>query len=186
MANILIVDDDKDILRMLEFALKRAGHEAITTVSGADGLEIIKSTPPHLIIADVMMPGMTGYEFTRQVRQLPDFAELPIVIYSARFQSIDKKTALDAGATEYMPKSTTPSELIKRIDELLIGRTQVGRRCQGIEYSYLEDCRYVGECIPPCADCRKFRYSFSIVAAWKVLHGPLKLLTSEVLQRRRC
>jgi pilus assembly protein CpaE len=121
MANILIVDDDKDILRMLEFALKRAGHTPLTTTSGAEGLEIIKNTPPQLIIADVMMPEMTGYEFTRQVRLLPEFTQLPIVIYSARFQSIDRKTALDAGATEYMPKSATPSELIKRIDDLLGG-----------------------------------------------------------------
>jgi pilus assembly protein CpaE len=119
MAKILIVDDDRDILRMLEFALKRAGHEPMLASNGIQGLEIIQNSQPHLVIADVMMPEMTGYDFTRQVRNFSDQADLPILIYSARFQTIDKKTAQEAGATDYVPKSIAPAELIKKINNLL-------------------------------------------------------------------
>jgi pilus assembly protein CpaE len=119
MANILIVDDDHDILKMMEFALKRAGHNPIITTSGEAGLKQIKEASPDLIIVDIMMPEMTGYEFTRQVRDLPGQTNLPILIYSARFQPIDRQTALDAGASAYMPKNVAPPEIIEKVNELL-------------------------------------------------------------------
>ena len=119
MAQILIIDDDRDILRMMEFTLNRAGHQSITTTSGNQGLEIVQSNPPDLVIADIMMPEMTGYDFTRRVRALPGLAELPILIYSARFQPIDRQTALEAGATAYMPKNVSPPEIIGKVNELL-------------------------------------------------------------------
>lgn len=128
MATILILDDDRDILRMMEFTLKRAGHQPIVVTSGYEGLEIIKRDPPQLIIADIMMPEMTGYDFTRQVRNLQ--AELPILIYSARAQSVDRQAALDAGATDYIPKNVSPAEIIEKINGLLgeDGRMQASQQ----------------------------------------------------------
>lgn len=119
MAKILIVDDDKDILRLLEFAFKRAGHQSIIVSSGSAGLEAIKTNRPDLIIADIMMPEMTGFDFTRQVRSEAANTNLPILIYSARFQPIDRQTALAAGATEYLPKSTALPELIQKVNDLV-------------------------------------------------------------------
>ena len=119
MATILILDDDRDILRMMEFTLNRAGHKPIVVSNGHEGLEIIKREKPQLVIADIMMPEMTGYDFTRQVRNLASQSELPILIYSARAQSVDRQAALDAGATDYMPKSISPAEIIEKINELL-------------------------------------------------------------------
>jgi len=119
MANLLIIDDDSDILRLLEFTLKRAGHQVTTCADGLKGLAQAEIQKPDLIICDVMMPKMTGYEFCRQIRARPELSQTPIVVYSARFQPIDKKTALEAGATEYLPKSISPDDLISRITTLL-------------------------------------------------------------------
>ncbi|OQY34981.1 MAG: hypothetical protein B6243_05095 [Anaerolineaceae bacterium 4572_5.2] len=119
MAHILIVDDDRDILRLMEFSLKRAGYEVTVASNGPQGLEIVSTITPDLIIADIMMPEMTGYEFTRRLREMPGMESLPLIIYSARFQPIDKQTALDAGATEYMPKTLTPTEIVSQVKKLL-------------------------------------------------------------------
>jgi pilus assembly protein CpaE len=119
MAKILVIDDDKSILRLLEFTLKRAGHTIVTSTDGVQGLVQAETQKPDLIVADVMMPNMTGYEFCKQARSKPQLKETPIIIFSARFQPIDKKTALEAGATDYLPKTTSPDDLVKRINELV-------------------------------------------------------------------
>ena len=119
MAKILVIDDDQDILRLLEFALKRAGHTVIISTDGVQGLAQVKEQQPDLVVADVMMPKMTGYEFCRQIRAKAELTEMPIIMFSARFQPIDKQTALNAGATDYLSKSTSPDVLIKRINDLL-------------------------------------------------------------------
>ncbi len=119
MAIILIVDDDKDILRLLEFTFKRAGHQVIACLDGPQALVEVEAQKPDLIVADVMMPKMTGYEFCKRVRAKADSKETPIIIFSARFQPIDKQTALDAGATDYLPKSSSPEVLVKSITEYL-------------------------------------------------------------------
>lgn len=119
MAKILVVDDDKDIQRLLEFTLKRVGHTVITASNGQVGLAETKAQTPDLIVCDIMMPKMTGYDFCKEVRADPQVEHIPIIMFSARFQPVDKQTALDAGATDYLPKSTAPDELVKRITELL-------------------------------------------------------------------
>jgi pilus assembly protein CpaE len=119
MAKILLIDDDKDILRLLEYALRRASHTVLTSVDGTQGLAMVEAERPDLIVADVMMPRMTGYDFCRQVRARPNLADIPIVIFSARFQPIDRETAMEAGATDYLPKTASPDALIKRVTELL-------------------------------------------------------------------
>lgn len=119
MAKILVVDDDKDILRLMQFTLEKSGHTVLLATNGPQGLDLLKSSPPDLIIADIMMPEMTGYEFTRQVRETPGAKKLPLLIYSARFQPIDKQTAIEAGATDYLPKNISPGEIISRINSLL-------------------------------------------------------------------
>ena len=119
MAHILIIDDDKDILRLLEFAFKRSGHLVSTSSNGIEGLSQAEIEKPDLIVCDVMMPKMTGYDFCRQARQRPILKETPIVIFSARFQPIDRQTALDAGATEYLAKTIAPDVLVERIEAFL-------------------------------------------------------------------
>ncbi|MEM7030011.1 MAG: response regulator [Chloroflexota bacterium] len=119
MAHILVVDDDYDVLRMMEFTLKRANHQPTITTDPEQGLILAEQERPDLIIVDIMMPRMTGYDFTRQIRAQANGADVPIIIYSARAQSVDQQAALEAGATDYMPKTVAPQEIIERVDSLL-------------------------------------------------------------------
>lgn len=119
MAKILIIDDDQAILRLLEFTLRRAGHQVFIAEDGVAGLAVAEADQPDLIVVDVMMPKMNGYEFCRKARARPDLAETPIVMFSARYHSIDKETAQEVGATAYLSKTTSPNDLLKRLGELL-------------------------------------------------------------------
>jgi CheY-like chemotaxis protein/MinD-like ATPase involved in chromosome partitioning or flagellar assembly len=123
MANILIIDDDKSILRLLEFTLQRAGHAVLTYGDGVQGLAEAEAKNPDLIVVDVMMPKMTGYEFCRQARTKPNLKDIPIIMFSARFQPVDRQTALASGATDYLSKTTSPNDLLARISELLPAQT---------------------------------------------------------------
>ncbi|MDM8527936.1 response regulator [Anaerolineales bacterium HSG24] len=119
MAKILVVDDDQNILNLLKFSLSRAGHTPILCIDGETGLIEAQAQKPDLVIADVMMPKMHGYQFCKKLRFLPETKNTPVIMFSARFQPIDRQTALDAGASDYLPKVISNEELLKRIDELL-------------------------------------------------------------------
>ena len=119
MATILIIDDDPDVVRLLEFALQRAGHRVLTAKDGETGLNLTQAEHPDLVIADVMMPRLNGYEYCRRVRAQEDLADILILVFSARFQPVDRQTALEAGATDYLPKTVDPPELVAHVERLL-------------------------------------------------------------------
>lgn len=120
MAKILVIDDDPELLRMIQFALeRRRGHEAILSADGADALAKAREDPPDLAIVDVMMPGMTGYEVCRRLREHQETASIPIIILTARGQAVDRQAALEAGADQHVAKPVTMSELLERIEGLL-------------------------------------------------------------------
>ena len=120
MARILVIDDNADLLQMIRMFLEeKGGHEVILSAEGPDGLEKAFAHPPDLAIVDVMMPGMTGYEVCRRLRQEPSTADVPILILTARGQSVDKEAALEAGADEYLAKPVTMGELLRRVNGLL-------------------------------------------------------------------
>jgi pilus assembly protein CpaE len=121
VATILIIDDDPNVTRLVEFALSRADHRVLTARDGETGLSITQTEHPDLVIADVMMPKLNGYEYCRRVRGQKDLVDIPILIFSARFQPIDRQTALEAGATDYVPKTVGASELVAHIENLLRG-----------------------------------------------------------------
>jgi pilus assembly protein CpaE len=119
VATILIIDDDPDVTRLIEFALRRAGHRILTARDGETGLSITQAEHPDLVIADVMMPRLNGYEYCRRVRSQADLADILILVFTARFQTIDRQTALQAGATDYLPKTVQPAELVAHVERLL-------------------------------------------------------------------
>lgn len=119
MATILIIDDDPDVTRLIEFALKRAGHQVLTARDGETGLSMTQAEHPDLVIADVMMPKLNGYEYCRRVRAQEDLADIQILVFTARFQPIDRQTALEAGATDYTPKTVQPADLVAHVERLL-------------------------------------------------------------------
>jgi pilus assembly protein CpaE len=123
MAKILVIDDNADMLQMLRLILQERGkHEVTLSADGADGLSRALTSPPDLAIVDVMMPGITGYDVVRRLREQPRTAGVPVLILTARGQLIDRQTALQAGANDHMSKPVTPQALLDKVDELLSAR----------------------------------------------------------------
>jgi pilus assembly protein CpaE len=119
VATILIIDDDPDVTRLIEFALKRADHQVLTARDGEIGLSITQAEHPDLVIADVMMPKLNGYDYCRRVRSQKDLTDIQILVFTARFQPIDRQTALEAGANDYVPKTVQPADLVAHVERLL-------------------------------------------------------------------
>ncbi len=119
MARIYVIDDDEGLLRMVGMMLERGGHDVITIADPVEGLERIKADPPDLLVLDVMMPTMSGHDVTRQIRATDGLEELPIIILTARSQEIDRKTAMNIGASAYLSKPISSRELIEQVDDLL-------------------------------------------------------------------
>jgi len=123
MANkILIIDDDPDTVRLLGILLVRMGYRTVAAASGAQGLKMALEELPDLIILDIMMPEMDGYEVARRLRHNPDTAKIPILMFTARSQTQDKVTGYDAGADLYLVKPIHPVELNAHVKVLLAGR----------------------------------------------------------------
>jgi DNA-binding response OmpR family regulator len=116
---VLVVDDDAFIRRPLEFILRNEGFEPLTAVDGCDCLERLDEMRPDLIILDVMMPGRDGFDVCKTIKQEARYAEIPIILLSARGQDHDRERGLCLGAAEFMTKPYSPSELVRRVRELL-------------------------------------------------------------------
>ncbi|HEY5728933.1 MAG TPA: response regulator [Anaerolineales bacterium] len=116
---ILIVDDDLDTLRLVGLMLQRQGYQISAATNGQQGLEKAFEEDPDLILLDVMMPDMDGYEVTRRLRQNPPTAETPILMFTAKAQLDDKVIGFEVGADDYLTKPTHPSELQARVKTLL-------------------------------------------------------------------
>jgi len=121
MATILVIEDDLKILRGLEMNLKFEGHTVLCATDGHEGLKKALEEPADLLLLDLMLPGLSGYDICRKVRERKP--ELPIVMLTAKGQEIDKVAGLDLGADDYVTKPFGVSELMARIRALL-------RRCE--------------------------------------------------------
>jgi len=91
----------------------------ISAANGLDGIRKARKEAPDLIILDVMLPGMDGFEICHRLRSEPDTAQLPILMFSAKAQEIDKNTGLKVGADDYLPKPSAPAEIVGRVGKLL-------------------------------------------------------------------
>ena len=116
---ILIVDDDFDTLHMVGKMLERHGFQILAANNGEKALNVAQSEIPDLILLDVMMPGMDGYEVTRQLRAMENTAFIPIILFTAKAQVDDKLEGFEAGADDYLTKPTHPAELIARVKTIL-------------------------------------------------------------------
>jgi pilus assembly protein CpaE len=116
---ILIIDDDLDTLRLVGLMLQRQGYQISAATNGQQGLEKAFEEDPDLILLDVMMPDMDGYEVTRRLRSNPSTLETPILMFTAKTQLDDKVIGFEVGANDYLTKPTHPSELQARVKTLL-------------------------------------------------------------------
>jgi pilus assembly protein CpaE len=124
-AKILIVDDDIDTLQLVGTMLERQGYEIAAANNGVKAVEMARQERPDLILLDVMMPGMDGYEVTRKLRAMEETALIPIIMFTAKAQVDDKVAGFESGADDYLTKPTHPAELIARVKTVLT-RPQTG------------------------------------------------------------
>lgn len=120
---ILIIDDDLDTLRLVGLMLQRQGYQIVAATNGQQGLVRAEDDSPDLIVLDVMMPDMDGYEVARRLRKNPATATIPILMFTAKTQLDDKVTGFEVGADDYLTKPTHPSELQAHVKALL-GRSK--------------------------------------------------------------
>lgn len=118
-AKILLVDDEPDLLRMVGYSLHREGYTVNIAQSGAEALEKVSADIPDLIVLDIMMPEIDGYEVCRRIRAMPAAQTTLIIMLSALGQIEDKVTGLEAGADDYLTKPIELPELIARIKAML-------------------------------------------------------------------
>lgn len=116
---ILVVDDEKDLVETLVFRLEALGYEALTAYNGQEGLDKARSEKPDLILLDVMMPVMDGYQVCRMLKFDEEFKSIPIIMLTARGQDKDKKTGSDVGADDYVTKPFDSADLTARIKKLI-------------------------------------------------------------------
>lgn len=116
---ILIVDDDLDSLKLIGLTLQRNGYDVIVANAGNQAITKAQNEQPHLIILDVMMPDLDGYEVCRRLRSQDNTKGIPIIMFTAKTLIDDKVAGFEAGADDYLTKPTHPTELISRVKAIL-------------------------------------------------------------------
>ena len=116
---ILVVEDDPIALRFARYTLLQEGYEVITAPNGLEGLRKALSDNPDLIILDIMLPGIDGFEICYRLRSEPITARTPILMLTSKAQESDRQTGLKVGADDYLTKPALPSEIVRRVQSLL-------------------------------------------------------------------
>ena len=113
---ILVIDDDRNILAIIELYLKKAGYSVATCTTGYEAMQAFRNTKPTLVVLDVMLPGIDGFEVCRTIRASD--SKIGIIMLTAKSQEMDKVTGLMTGADDYVTKPFSPAELLARVDAL--------------------------------------------------------------------
>lgn len=120
MSKILVVEDDKFLREMITRKLKKEGYEVFQAVDGEEGLEKIRDEEPDLILLDLIMPGVGGFEVLEEAKEDPEISEIPIVILSNLGQKSEVDRGLELGAEDFLIKAHfTPKEIIKKVKEII-------------------------------------------------------------------
>ena len=119
MAKILVAEDEKDIRELVAFTLRFAGFDVLLAVNGVEAVDLAEAEQPDLIILDVRMPKMTGYEACRQLKENSRTSDIPVVFLSAKGQEMEIQQGLDSGAVEYILKPFAPDELTDQVRDIL-------------------------------------------------------------------
>jgi DNA-binding response OmpR family regulator len=116
---VLVADDDDDIRDLVAFRLDRAGYEVLRAGDGQEALDLAREHRPDLAVLDVMMPKLTGYEVTRELRADAATSRIPVILLTARVQEADVARGFEAGADDYVKKPFSPQELKARVQAVL-------------------------------------------------------------------
>lgn len=120
VATVLIVEDNPDHLRILEFALSRAGHEVITAEEGTLGVDLARRARPDLILLDIALPGLDGHEVCRELKADSALAEIPIVMLTALGSAEEEARARRSGVTEFLSKPFDPDEVARTVTRCVV------------------------------------------------------------------
>src|SRR5690349_13135314 len=116
---ILVVDDDPEIVRLMRAYLEQAGYEVLVAYDGMSALRLMRYEAPALLVLDLMLPDKDGRDITRLARSDPMFAEMPVIMLTARVEDTDKIFGLEIGADDYITKPFNPREVVARVRSVL-------------------------------------------------------------------
>jgi len=128
MTKILVVDDEPAILELLSYNLKSNGYSVVAVREGPEALEVVAAEQPDLVILDLMLPGLDGFEVCRRIREKWN---IPIIMLTARQEELDKVLGLELGADDYLTKPFSPRELLARV-KAVMRRTNQGEESTGL------------------------------------------------------
>lgn len=116
---ILVVDDEIYIVHILDFSLGMEGYEVLTALDGEQAIEKARAEHPDLIVLDIMMPKLDGYETCKVLKAGDDTKNIPVILLSAKGRNVDQKIGFEVGADDYITKPFSPRKLVERINALL-------------------------------------------------------------------
>lgn len=119
MARILVAEDERDIRELINFTLSFAGHEVTQVPNGEEAVTMAQEIKPDLIMMDVRMPRLTGYEACRKMKEIDSVKDIPVVFLSAKGQDDEIAIGMEAGAIDYILKPFAPDDLTQRIADIL-------------------------------------------------------------------
>ncbi len=126
---ILVVDDEIYIVHILDFSLGMEGYEVLTALDGEQALEKARTEHPDLIVLDIMMPKLDGYETCKMLKGDESTRGIPVILLSAKGRNVDQKIGFEVGADDYITKPFSPRKLVERINALL-GQSSSPQRMQ--------------------------------------------------------
>lgn len=119
MTRVLVVDDEPNIVLSLEFLMQQAGFEVITAADGETALAQVASQPPDLILLDISLPGLSGFEVLERLRAQPALKDLPIIMLTAHGRDVEREKGLALGASDYITKPFSTRTLVEKVQALL-------------------------------------------------------------------
>ncbi|MEK7448003.1 MAG: response regulator transcription factor [Planctomycetota bacterium] len=119
MKTILVIDDEKDLIKLIDHHLSKEGYLVIGAKNGAEGLDIALKHKPDLILLDIMLPKMDGWDVCKKLKSRPETAPVPVIMLTARAQETDKVLGLELGADDYITKPFSPRELVARVKAVM-------------------------------------------------------------------
>ena len=125
---ILVVDDDMSFVRLVERILQGAGYEVNIATNGLNALKIVRDKNPDLVLLDIMLPGVDGFEICRRLRDAPDTAQMPILMGSSKSRKSDREMAIEVGANDFYAKPIKSEELLDMVENLLGLRSSTNDR----------------------------------------------------------
>lgn len=116
---VLVVDDEEYIQHILNFSFGAEGYDVVTAADGEEGIKKAKSEKPDIIVLDIMMPKMDGYEACKRLKTDPSTKSIPVILLTAKGREVDRKLGAQAGADDYVVKPFSPGRLIERVEGMM-------------------------------------------------------------------